>query len=811
MLGYPSTRRGTSPWTVVLWILLGVAAVFAILAFIFALIDANRENFDESAILAAIATVQDGVTSLLASVSTLLTTTSETLSNTEEILELECIPLFEAGQELTEGCYYFAQSIECAISDGICFLVDSDVDVDQRGFDLLVTQPDTVAYSVYFTSNARIRNGRVYTGAPSNISTSRVVDAFEASDVVVEGLVMSNFFRPVVFQFSDGLTVDRCSIDGAYLANANFGSDVIRLVSSSNVDIVRSKFFNTNPDWSFLPPAQHAYPLVILNTASGTVSNVRIDSCQFVDTGIWIAHSSETTGASSVSVTNCDMEVTDPLNDNFFVGNAVFCATGTQCATVTGFTISDNRFTNLDASPGFDGIILEIVDGYLIERNVMTMNSDGFDPHVGITATAHIHICYGNSFVGLNYTTLTPCRGGTIRANELLGAAGNSTTRATNGIVFEAGTVGAFAEDNQLTGFGPGQPSNGTGTYPACLTLQSAYPFAIVSAAGVTNTGNTAVTGSVATYPGTTFTNFPPGVVEDGTVHLADSTASSAKTSADELYACMLALPCDALPIGNLGGRILTPGVYCYTIGATLTGTLVLNMESNPNSVFVFKIDGVLTISPSALVTTSGGSSNCDVFWQVTSSISVGAGASLFGNFVSATGITMGADASIDGRLMVESGTIVLDDNEINGTECPSVLQPAYPAQTPAAIWVRGGASCVHLKGNSIKDVACSGGFGEISGEGIRIEGEEVLTSWAPPGSGLVTFPPAYGCTLQDNQVSCVCGACAFEILSSSTDFYGNDAHANNCSYYAVSGAQGIVQCFGDTQLVGWNLDGDCI
>jgi len=102
---------------------------------------------------------------------------------------------------------------------------------------------------------------------------------------------------------------------------------------------------------------------------------------------------------------------------------------------------------------------------------------------------------------------------------------------------------------------------------------------AILASSTVTNTGPTVVQGDLDVFPGTAITGFPPGVIVNGTLHSADVASANAHAGAQTYYNSLVAQTC---PAGNnltgqdLGGKTLSPGVYCFDSSAQLTGVLTL-------------------------------------------------------------------------------------------------------------------------------------------------------------------------------------------------------------------------------------------
>jgi hypothetical protein len=137
----------------------------------------------------------------------------------------------------------------------------------------------------------------------------------------------------------------------------------------------------------------------------------------------------------------------------------------------------------------------------------------------------------------------------------------------------------------------------------AQISLGTAQSFGVLAGSTVTNTGSTTVTGNLGVSPGTAVTGFPPGIVTGGTIHLNDAAAAQAQSDVTTAYNAIAGTACNVDLTGqDLGGLTLTPGVYCFSSSAQLTGTLTLNALGNPSALFIFKIGSSLTTASSSSV-----------------------------------------------------------------------------------------------------------------------------------------------------------------------------------------------------------------
>ena len=207
--------------------------------------------------------------------------------------------------------------------------------------------------------------------------------------------------------------------------------------------------------------------------------------------------------------------------------------------------------------------------------------------------------------------------------------------------------------------------------------LGAAASFAVLGGSTVTNTGPTIVTGDLGVSPGSAITGFPPGTVVGGSTHAADALAAQAQIDATTAYNNLAAQACTTtfgVPT-DLGGMTLLPGVYCFASSAAVTGTLTLNAQGNANAVFVFKTGSTfITASGSSVVVINGGQ-NCNVFWQVSSSATLGTTSTVPGTIIALTSITLNTGASLSGRSIARNGAVTLDSNNVGGCAAGGVAE----------------------------------------------------------------------------------------------------------------------------------------
>jgi hypothetical protein len=111
------------------------------------------------------------------------------------------------------------------------------------------------------------------------------------------------------------------------------------------------------------------------------------------------------------------------------------------------------------------------------------------------------------------------------------------------------------------------------------------------------------------------------------------------------------------LPGGTLSGT-LSPGVYIVSAATpNVSASVTLDGGGDANAVFIFQASSTLiTANGSSIILTNGTVWN-NVYWQVGSSATLGAGSAFNGTLLVNTSITVGNNATITGRLLAGAVT----------------------------------------------------------------------------------------------------------------------------------------------------------
>ncbi|MBK9016368.1 MAG: DUF3494 domain-containing protein [Saprospiraceae bacterium] len=199
--------------------------------------------------------------------------------------------------------------------------------------------------------------------------------------------------------------------------------------------------------------------------------------------------------------------------------------------------------------------------------------------------------------------------------------------------------------------------------------LGTTSSFALFTAAGaINNAGPSLITGDVGTDAGA-FNGFPPGIII-GAIHVADAVTAQANIDVMIAYGDLAGRSC-GMPLGTgLGNnQILGPNTYCLGAASTLNGDLILDGQGNPNSIFIFQIDGALATGVISNVILINGASLCNVFWQVNGAVALGENSVFRGTIIAAGALNLLQSSTLMGRGLSTAGAINLNTNNVSVTQ----------------------------------------------------------------------------------------------------------------------------------------------
>jgi hypothetical protein len=184
------------------------------------------------------------------------------------------------------------------------------------------------------------------------------------------------------------------------------------------------------------------------------------------------------------------------------------------------------------------------------------------------------------------------------------------------------------------------------------VDIGSACNYAILAKSGISTVPSSAITGDIGVSPiaATAITGFD--LILDSSTQYATASQITGKafasdysgptqenltTAVSDMEAAYTeASKCPGndptklnVEAGIIGGQILTPGVYTFTVGININSDITI--EGGVDDVFVIKTTTTLTQAANTQVILSGCVQAKNIFWQVGSIASIGANASMQG------------------------------------------------------------------------------------------------------------------------------------------------------------------------------------
>ena len=238
----------------------------------------------------------------------------------------------------------------------------------------------------------------------------------------------------------------------------------------------------------------------------------------------------------------------------------------------------------------------------------------------------------------------------------------------------------------------------GSAQAATAVPLGTADTFVVLAGAGVTNTGPTTLNGDLGTFPTTGITGVGPGadaITINGINHGGDAVTQGAKDDLVTAYNNVAAqVPSSRVP-AELGGQTLMAGTYNTESNMQLTGALTLDAQGDPNAVFVFQAGSTLITEVGSQVNLINGASHCNVYWQVSSSATLGTTTAFQGTILALQSVTLTTGATVQGRVLARNGAVTLDTNTITRGACAVVpaagAAGAAPAPGPQVVAVPSG------------------------------------------------------------------------------------------------------------------------
>lgn len=212
----------------------------------------------------------------------------------------------------------------------------------------------------------------------------------------------------------------------------------------------------------------------------------------------------------------------------------------------------------------------------------------------------------------------------------------------------------------------------------APVRLGRASSFAILTKTGVTDVFPSTISGDVGASPITgaaillTCTEMMVGTIYSVNAAgplpcrvTAPAILTTAVTNMETAYhdAAGRKLPDFVnLGAGKIGGLTLTPGLYNWTTGVSISTDVTL--KGGPTAVWIFQIAGNLVQAGATHVILKGGALPRNIVWQTAGAVAIGTTAHFEGVILAKTKIAMKTNATVNGRLLTQTA-VTLQKNAI--------------------------------------------------------------------------------------------------------------------------------------------------
>jgi hypothetical protein len=422
------------------------------------------------------------------------------------------------------------------------------------------------------------------------------------------------------------------------------------------------------PTVSLTMPAHEATGVAINSTITATFSEAMVAAT--VNTNFTL-----TNGTTSVDATvtyNADLMTATLVPSSDLAASTLYTATLATGATdeagnpleadkvwtfTTGTAADNTAPTVTSTSPAGSAT------GIARNSTIRATFSEAMNP--ATIGAATFTLKNGSTSVSGTVTYDIPTKTATIAPESLLAEETEYTATVTTGVTDEAGNAMATANvwtfTTAVAGIGP-EPVN----------LGTAGTFAILAKTAISTVPASDITGDIGLSPAATsfitgfsltdWTGYATSDQVTGFVYAADmapptpinmTTAVSNMETAYTDAAGRVTPDFTNQGAGEIGGLTLTPGLYNWNTGVTISSGVTIS--GGANDVWIFQVANDLTVAAGVNVTLSDGALPRNIFWQVAGEATLGTGAHFEGVLLSKTAIVLANGATTNGRLLAQS------------------------------------------------------------------------------------------------------------------------------------------------------------
>ncbi|KAJ7491373.1 hypothetical protein B0H11DRAFT_1007915 [Mycena galericulata] len=243
---------------------------------------------------------------------------------------------------------------------------------------------------------------------------------------------------------------------------------------------------------------------------------------------------------------------------------------------------------------------------------------------------------------------------------------------------------------------------------PAPVLLGTAGNFAVLAKTGVSSVPNSAVSGNVGVSPATITSVTGFSLVQDVSKQFWTSTqvkgrvegSTDASPTPALLTTAVLNMQTaftDAmnrpgpnfvgLKAGIIGGSVLTPGLYKWTTGVSISTGITIS--GGPGDTWIFQIAGTLVQAAGVHITLIGGALSQNIIWVVAGTVTVGTNAIFEGNILAQTNVIIETNAVDNGciyaqtAVTLQKATVLCSGGTTTTPPTSSVGSTAPPTSSP--------------------------------------------------------------------------------------------------------------------------------
>lgn len=334
------------------------------------------------------------------------------------------------------------------------------------------------------------------------------------------------------------------------------------------------------------------------------------------------------------------------------------------------------------------------------------------------------------------------------------------------------------------------------------VNLLTADPFAILAGSAIVDANVSVVSGNVGLSPASGSFNALPCAEVTGTIYSVDgagplpcrvtnagllTTAKNDLTTAFTDAGGRTGATVLAGGDNQLGGKVLTDGVYSFSHATTanLIGTLTLNGQGDPNSVFIFQAASDFITASASVITLTNGAQACNVFWQVPTSATFGTGSNFTGTVLADQSITDNGGSTINGRFLARIAAVTLDNTHLSKPTCTTPTPTPVGSSSSSSSSTSNGATLCTSQGiNTIPSII----------EARRVSPTSIFVSWGPY-AGFNNFVVEYGLSNNNWQFNTTVSGFSTTI---------NDLPAGQAVWFRVAATDNCaVGTYGPAMLVG--------